>query len=557
MAALLLEPNQPVPLARLIEAIWPVPPRSAVANLRTHVSALRRLVGSRLTAGKHAYALRVEDAGLDASEFARLARTGREALAGGDPGKAVVRLGRALALWRGAAGDGLPRGTSLDARLGTLDERRLGVFEDHVEARLHTREFAEITTDLRRHLTAWPVRERSWELLMHTLYRSGDAPGALAAYAEARTTLTRELGIEPGPRLRRLQRSMLNRERWLDRDPVPREPARLAGPDPARPVPRQLPPAGALAGRDDERATLVAALRSHPEVVVVGGPAGVGKSALAVAAGHAVAAEFPDGQVAVGLTGGGPAPGGPVTVLAAVHRALSGGRPAPLPRTTGELAADCRSLLAGRQVLVVLDGAAGAGQVRPLLAGDGSATLLVTSRHRRLALAGARHVEIGPLAGEAAVELLSGYAGRVRAGNEPEAVRELARECAGLPLALRIAGEWLARRPDLPARILADHLARRPLDGLRYGDLSVRAALAADLRAVDAEDPLAARAFPLLGPEEAVTPDGLAAELDEDPSRVFFALERLVDRWLAESPEPGVYRAAGLARAYATELAGG
>jgi DNA-binding SARP family transcriptional activator len=576
-AALLLEANRPVPVSQLTEAMWPEPPpRSAVANLRTHVSALRRILDGRLVSRPRAYQLRVAEAELDAAEFARLARAGREALAGGDPASALARLGQALALWRGAAGDGLPRGTSLEARLVTLDEQRLDTFEDHIQARLHTREFTQIAADLRRHVAGWPVRERSWELLMLALYRSGNVCAALDAYHRARTTLGEQLGIEPGPRMQELHRAMLSRQPWLDGGPRPRETPTLPSRETATMAPRaagapapppMLPPAGALAGRDAERAALVAALRAGPGVVVIGGPAGVGKSALAVAVADAVAAQFPDGQVLIDLAGDPAvdraASREPAAVLAAAHRALSGERPVPPepelePAPVAVLAGLCRSLLAGRRVLLLLDGAAHAGQVRPLLAGHGGATLLVTSRLRRLSVEGARQVELAPLALAEAVVLMSRYAGAERAGSEPEAMRELARRCAGLPLALRIAGEWLAARPDLPARTLAAHLARRPLDGLRHGDLSVRDALAADLRAVAAEDPLAARLFPLLGPEEVVTPDGLAAELDEDPSQVFFALERLVDRWLAEpaSPPPGAYQAAGLARAYADELAG-
>jgi DNA-binding SARP family transcriptional activator len=579
VTALLLEANRPVPLPRLAAAMWPEPaPRSAVANLRSHVSALRRVLGGRLVARPHAYLLRVEESELDAEQFARLARTGQAALAGGEPAAALVRLGRALALWHGTAGDGLPRGTSLDARLGTLDEQRLDVFEDHVEARLFAGESSGVAADLRRHLANWPVRERSWELLMLALYRAGNASGALSAYAEARAALAGELGIEPGPPLRRLQWAVLDRDPSLDGRPprasvtvgrdtatVPR-PGRVPGPAGAAPrspvvVPRRLPSqAPALVGRDSERATLTAALRGNPELVVVAGRAGVGKSALAVRTAYSVADRFPDGQVTVELAGGGPGPGGPARapaeVLAAVRRAL--GAPAePLPGSAGELAAAGRSLVAGRRMLLLLDGATDPGQVRPLLPDGPGATLLVTTRRRRLPLDGARHVEVPPLAGRAAVDLLTRYAGAGRTGSEPAAMRELVQRCEGLPLALRIAGEWLARRPGLPARLLAAHLTNQPLDGLRIGDLSVRDALAADLAAVAAEDPLAVRVFPRLGRPAVTSPEELAGELGEDSSRVFFALERLVDWWLVESPRPGRYQAVGLARAYAAELAGG
>lgn len=562
LAALLLEPNRPVPRPQLTTAMWSgPPPRSARSNLRTHVAALRKVLGGRLRFHGGGYDLRVEQAELDSAEFTRLAAAGRTALESGQPVAALMQLGRALTLWRGDAGHGLPRGTWLDARFVHLDQQRLEVFENHVAARLHTDAFAEIAADLRRQLTTSPTRERCWQLLMLVLYRGGDPPAALAAFQQARAILVGQYGIEPGPELQRLHRSVLRRDPALDEQEPPRQTVNLAGPEqpaPAGGAEQRTPPAGErvpVVGRDHERQALTAALRTHPTAVVVCGPAGVGKSALAAGVGAAVADAFPDGRVTVELpAGNGATPVGAAEVLDRVQRALSGNPPDPVPRTVPELAAAYHALVGGRRLLVVLDGATNAGQVWPLLSGAGP-TVLVTSRCRRLRLAGAPRMEVDPLEGRRAVDLLTEYAGAVRTGSEPESVRELVRICDGLPLALRIAGEWLERRPELPVGTLVAHLARRPLDGLRAGDLSVRDALATDLQAAAADEPLAARVFQLLADGEGHSPEGLARELGEDASLIFFALERLVDQFLVNSPEPGWYRVTGLRRAYATELA--
>lgn len=538
LAALLLEANRPVPLPQLSAAMWPGPePRSATANLRSHASALRRLLDG-LAARPGGYELRVRDAELDADRFARLAGAGRAGLAERRPAAAIVPLSRALALWRGGnAGDGLARGSWLDARLSALDERRLDVFEDHVTARLSTREFPQIVADLREHLVRWPVRERSWELLILALYRGGDPSAALAAYQQAREVLVGQLGLEPGPRLQGLQRAVLNRDPELDGAP-PHESVVLT------PVPVSRPdPAPELIGRDAELAALAAALEAGPELVVVSGPGGVGTSALAARAAEATAGRFPDGRVTVDLAGG----------LGALLRAL--GRPVEsVPRTVDELLAVYRSMVAGQRMLVVLDNATDPGLVR-LLRSEG-VTLLVVSR-RRLLVGATDRVEVGPLAGQDAIELLTRYAGVARAGDDPEAVQEVARVCDGLPLALRAAGEWLAAQPDVPLQTFATRLARRPLDGLGSEHPSVRDTLAADLRAVAADYPLASQVFPLLGRVAVATPEQLAQPLEADPDRVFFTLRQLVDRWLVESPRPERYRAVGLARAYAAELAEG
>jgi len=577
LTALALDANRPVSLTRLADALWAgTPPASATANLRSHAAALRRVLGDRLVARVRAYELRIEPGELDAAEFARLATAGRSALAGGDLPTAIARLGTALALWRGSMGDGLPRGTALDARLTALDEQRLEVYEDYVQARLMSHPDPDLAAELRRHLGQNPLRERAWGQLMLLLYRSGNVAAALAAYGEARAALSEQLGIEPGQELAALQRAILHRDPALDDAGAgvgpagtigtapPAPPATFTTPQAVSAIPRQLPPdVGRLVGRTVELAGLVEVLRearagTGPSVVMVSGRGGVGKSALAVRAGHLLADEFRDGQIAVDLRGTDPhlPPRTPDDVVGQVLRAF-GVPPAEVPHTADERAARYRSLVTGRRMLLLLEDAATATQVRPLVPGGAGGTLLVTGRRPLATLDGAARLEIAPLAPDAATELLAEYVGEARLAEDPASAAQLVRLCAGLPLALRIVAARLASRPSWPLNLLAAQLADHPLDGLQFEDLSVRDRFAVDYLAMAAEDELAARSFRLLGTQAggSATPQAAAAQLHEPAGLVFHALEQLVDARLADSPRPGHYRVPDLLRLYAAELA--
>jgi len=220
LAALTLDANRSVTLSTLTQAVWlGAPPKSAIANLRTYAGGLRRILGDRLTARPKAYELRIGPGELDSAEFLQLATDGRRALAEGDATLATRRLSAALDLWRGTAGEGLPCGPALANRLSTLDEQRLDVFEDYVEAALGTGHRTNLAAQLRVHLTSHPLRERAWGQLALVLYSNGNVTGALTAYREARAALQQHLGIEPGPALARLHRAMLDRDPALG-DPL-------------------------------------------------------------------------------------------------------------------------------------------------------------------------------------------------------------------------------------------------------------------------------------------------------------------------------------------------
>jgi len=299
-------------------------------------------------------------------------------------------------------------------------------------------------------------------------------------------------------------------------------------------------------------------------VCAVHGAAGTGKSTLAVQAAHRVAERFPDGQLYCDLHGAvaGLAPLGAREVLWRFLRAF-GVHGDGTPRDVDEAAAHLRSVVAGRRVLLVLDNAADAAGVRPLLPASPGCAALVTSRRMLSTLEGATHLRLSVLPHRQAVELLGRLAGAGRVRAEPEAAAWIARLCGHLPLALRTAGARLAARPTWPLHALAERLAdpETRLDELDFGDLAVRAGLEVSYHSLQwGQDPggrAAARLFRLLGlldgPEVSI--GVMAALLDWPPAATEAALERLVDVHLVETLGPGRYRIPDLPHLLAREHA--
>lgn len=564
LAGLALAANRSVSLDRLAAMVWSdVPPPSATANLRSHAAALRRMVGDRLVTRPNAYELRMQPDELDVTEFHRLAENGRTALVRGYALDAVPALDAALALWRGAAGEGLPTGTTLDNRWASLEEQRLQVFEVLTDARLAVGRHAELLPGLREHLAAYPLRERAWGQLMLALYRCGEVPAALAAYRDARARLDQHLGIEPGEELAALHRAILERApdvSYTRPPPVIAAPS-TADPAPAaetgRTVPRELPPdLVTFVGRTREAGEVsTGATGRAPAVVVVTGPPGSGKTGLAVHAAHAVAGEFTDGQIFVDVAYRASVT--PAELLARVLRAL-GVAPGDMPDSADERAGRLRSLTAGRRLLLVLDGVTGAAQVRPLLPASPGPALIAVARRALGNLDGVRRVALSPLAEPGARELLAALAGPERLAADPGATAELIGLCAGSVLALRVAGSRLATWPGMPVAALVGELTAggSTLDLLSYDDLSVRASLAAAVAVVASEDEVAGRLFELLAacPEAPAAVDRAAAQLGESTERIRRAMEGLVDAHLVARDGAARYRLPALVRDYAAEL---
>ncbi|BCJ27100.1 ATP-binding protein [Actinocatenispora sera] len=320
-------------------------------------------------------------------------------------------------------------------------------------------------------------------------------------------------------------------------------------------LPTDLPD---FTGRIAELSRLTEALGAGDEsgvhIVVLGGGGGAGKTALAVHAAHLLRHRYPDGQFYLDLAGSRSGGVDPASALSGFLTAL-GAEPGERGENLSARIGRYRTALAGRRVLVLLDDARDAAQVRPLLpAGPGSA-VLVTSRYRLPDLVGARHVPIGRLGDDEATVLLGRIAGAERVAYEPDAAARVVAACDRLPLAVRIVGARLAVRPAWTVSSLADRLAasRRKLDELRVGDLAVRASFRVSY---DRLSPPAARLFALLGhwPGHDVATAAAAVLAGASEADTELLLEQLVDAYLLESPELGRYRQHDLLHAFAREL---
>jgi transcriptional regulator with XRE-family HTH domain/tetratricopeptide (TPR) repeat protein len=292
----------------------------------------------------------------------------------------------------------------------------------------------------------------------------------------------------------------------------------------------------------------------------VTGAGGIGKTAVAIHAGHQVTTYFPDGQLYLDLRGSSTQPVLPAAALSRLLRDL-GTEPAAVPVDEAERAARYRSIADGKRLLVVLDDARDAAQVRPLLPGASGCAVLVTSRHSLAGLESAHPLHLDVMERADASALFTSIAGPVRAASEAGAVRQVLATCAGLPLAIRIAAARLASRPAWSVRVLADRLdrAQRPLDELQAGDLAVRTCFSASYESLrqDGDGQAASRFFRLLGLAEGpdISLPAAAALAGTSTELAEAALELLVDASMLQSPASGRYRFHDLLRAYARERA--
>jgi DNA-binding SARP family transcriptional activator/Tfp pilus assembly protein PilF len=567
LAALLLRAGKVVSLNELAEILWgPEPPPSARVTIQNYVMRLRKALadtdGSRISTQPRGYLIRVGPGELDVARFEALLCAAREAARDSSWDTAAAQSRAALLLWRGEPLSDVDSEVLAAREVPRLAELRLQAFEVRIAADLHLGRQAEVIAELRQLVTTHPLREHLHGLLMLALYRDGRQAEALAAYQDARRGLVDELGTEPGTGLRELH------QRILVGDPA------LAVPDSVPPaggvaVPRELPAGVAyFTGRTSELAALSRLLGDAgdqmPGTVVIsaiGGTAGVGKTALAVHWAHQAAERFPDGQLYVNLRGYDPAQ--PVTAADALAGFLGslGVAGQDIPAEEADRAARYRSLLAGRRMLVVLDNAGSAEQVRPLLPGDPVCAVVVTSRDALTGLVardGARRLDLGLLRLQDAVALLRALIG-ARVDADPTAAALLASQCSRLPLALRVAAELAAARPTAPLAELVGELAdrQRRLDLLDAGGdprSAVRTVFSWSYRHLDTD---AARAFRLLGlhPGSDLDPYAAAALAGVTLERACHLLGQLAQAHLIQPALPDRYGMHDLLRAYACELA--
>jgi DNA-binding SARP family transcriptional activator len=611
-ALLLLEAGQVVSAARLAELLWDGEPTDrAPADLRVHVSRLRSHLAGLAAAGSAVgaspaatpigqapptiqtlgagYLLDVDPAAVDAHRFRRLVDRAR----GAAPAARLELLDAALGLWRGPALADVASDWLRDRVCADLAELHLQAIEERAGTLLELgevhRALGELTVAVQRH----PVAEGLVGLRMRALYLAGRRGEALDAFAELRRRLAEEYGLGPGPGLVELYTAVL-------RDDLPTAPAAVAVPPVAVPpvavpavraptvavsavgapavagpagaapgAPAQLPAAVAdFTGREREMARLDgwlagAATQPYPAPVVLTGSAGVGKTALAVHWAHRVRRRYPDGQLYVNLRGfASTAPVPPVEALSRFLRALDV-PPAAVPLDPEEAAALYRSLLADRRMLVLLDNAVDAAQVRPLLPGGPGCLALVTSRNRLAGLAardGARRLTLDVLPADDARLLLARLLGEEPTGDGPAAdgaLAELGRACAYLPLALRVAAANVA---DRPGHAVADHVRAMAPDrvaSLRTVDDEEAAVGAAFELSYRALPPAARRLFALLGglPGDDVTVAAAAAGAGCGEVEAAALLTLLAGAHLLEPVAPGRYGCHDLLREYARQRA--
>ncbi|MFJ4337093.1 BTAD domain-containing putative transcriptional regulator [Streptomyces sp. NPDC088915] len=577
LGLLALKHPEPATQREITDVLWPSgPPSSHQSLVHTYVSQVRRLleqegsspsvvrtpVGYLLEAPRNQIDLGHFDELLDQAE--RLHRTP-------DPASAHEALTQALRWWRGPVlADADPVLRQHPAAV-VANERRVKAVLLHADTALLLRRPEEAVPVLWDMVNAEPLHEGLHARLILALASCGEQAAALGVFNRLRDRLDDELGIAPSAEVRDAHLRVLRQQLPLARRPGrpgprpdrPASPGRTAS---AGPLPAQLPAtAGPYVGRRRQMRELDALVAPDPaaraHVMAVVGAPGVGKTALAKHWAHARRDHFEDGQLFVDLRGHSPLPTlRPGDVLAQFLRAL-GAPPGGLPADEDEAAALYRTLLADRRMLIVLDNARDAEQVRPLIPGARGCAVVITSRSRLAGLVasdGAHQLVLDVLDPEEGRGLLAATIGESRVAAEEEAARRLVRVCGGLPLAIRIAGANLLARD---VRI-ADHCAALPgddmLSRLRVeGDRrsTVRAAFDLSYRALPAAG---RRMFRLLGlmPGPDLTVGGAAALADTTPAEAAGLLAALTDAHLVRERAAGRFGLHDLLRSYARELAG-
>jgi DNA-binding SARP family transcriptional activator/Tfp pilus assembly protein PilF len=559
LAALLTRPNQVVSVDELVDILWDgSPPAGAARTVRVYVVRLRRALGAeaeRIITRFPGYLFRADAPDLDLLRFQELCAAAAAAAGDDDWPRSADLLRAAVDLWRGTPLADVPSQLLRDRELPRLDLQHAQAVEDHVDAELRLHRYARLVPRLLELTERFPLREHLHAQLMSALAGAGRRAEALQAYQRARKNLIDELGIEPGPELRDLQRHIL-----ADEPAGPETAARAR----SSVTPRQLPAAVRdFTGRHTELDNLTMLLDGSGVALIsaIDGMAGIGKTSLAVQWAHRVAGRFPDGQLYVDLLGYTAAePMRATDALAMFLRAL-GMSDAEIPEEPNERAACYRTLLADKRVLVVLDNAWSAEQARPLLPGGASCVALVTSRDSLAGLVardGAHRVTLDLLSRPEASALLHQLLGS-RAAEEPAAIATLVEQCGRLPLALRIAAECAAAHPERSlAELTADLVDHRSrLDLLDAGGdprTAPRAVFSWSYRHLS---PDAARLFRLMGLQPGTALDGAAtAELTgDDPTATRLLLDRLVRAHLIHRVGAEYYGMHDLIRDYARELA--
>ncbi|MEU6201245.1 BTAD domain-containing putative transcriptional regulator [Streptomyces sp. NPDC047061] len=581
LAALLLRRGAVVSHTRLLDAVWgEEPPAGGHKVLPTHVNSLRRVLDpgrtppaeSVIRSGKGWYRFVVDGVGLDTADLDERGGAALRTVASGDLAAAAEQLSAVLGLFRGEPLAGLPGPFAQEERQ-RWEERRRTFRLERLKCLVLLGRFGDALDDLSglSASSAFSAADRYDESLtalrIRALYGHGRRAEALRTYEDLRIRLRDELGADPGEELRRVHEAVLRQDdTFLLRPPPSVLPASRKSTVPAE-LPHDTPGFAGRSGELDRLHSLLAPAGAHgtaKTVVIsaIGGAAGIGKTALAVHWAHQVRDRFPDGQLYVNLHGfdHDRQPLEPGEALELLLRSL-GLAAAEIPPHHEAQSRVFRTLLADRRMLVLLDNAASADQVRPLLPSGPACCVLVTSRNRLgdlVAHNGAHALPLDLLQPDEARALLSRTLGTDRVADDRHAVDELILLCGSLPLALRVAAARLADDPALrTADLVAEMTEGGKLEALEPdsdANSPLRTAFSVSYRVLA---PGARRLFRLLGlfPGAEFTTEVAAALLDAPLSQARRLVGALVSAHLIEPVTAGRYRFHDLLREYAQECA--
>ncbi|WP_396426967.1 BTAD domain-containing putative transcriptional regulator [Amycolatopsis sp. EV170708-02-1] len=398
--------------------------------------------GELATVGRRGYRLDLDRVRIDVHRFQELNSEGRHLSRLGKLAEAVAEFAAATELWQGTPFHGIP-GPFANVERMRLAELRTVAAEERARALLglDTVDTA-LADELTQLVAVHPLREPLREVLMRTLYRLGRQAEALQHFHDARRLLADELGVRPSTSLQNLYEQMIVNEPGLD----PVRPAEVPATTPRQLVPAQLPhQVGNFVHRDSELAEVHSWLAEsetrpdshHSRVLVVQGAPGVGKTAFAVHAAHALADQFPDGQIYLELGGfsGHQTPMSPNQALTRILKSLEH-QAEHSDTDPATLESRYQVRIRGKKVLILLDDVNSAEQVAALLPRTASCLVIVTSRNRLACLPAsidAKVLTLDVLTTEHGEALLAKVIGAERVKAEADAARRLVELCAGLP----------------------------------------------------------------------------------------------------------------------------
>ncbi len=553
LAALLIDAGQPIPLYELATRVWEIPPPAANSALYAHLSRIRRVLTDdevNLTKTSRGYAIHVPQDRVDVFQFQQLIEEGTRPGIDDRTGAALLR--QALDLWAATPLTGMLSIWAAGVR-ESLEQQRITAATLWARAQIRLGLPGSVATELSLLLASRPLVEPLAAELMRALRACGRSAEALEWFARTRGHLIEKLGTEPGQELRELHVAILRGvpEAGQEHDYTVIRRHSAA-------VPAQLPAyATDFTGRHEYLRELDDLLSvTEARTIVICGTAGVGKTTLAAHWAQRSKERFPDGQLHVNLHGfSGQEPMKPAEALTRFLHSL-GIPPGEVPANVDEASALFRSLLVDKRVLILLDNAVSADQIRPLLPGAADCLVLITSRNRLSRLVahdGARRISLDVLPMEDAVALLDKLLG-ARSVAEAVAISDLAQACARLPLALRIAAAAIADRPHQRVTDFVHALADGdPLDVLSVTDdqqAAVRTAFDVSYQALPEETK---RLFCMIGafPGADFTIAAVAALADIDVTPAGRILDQLAAMHMIEQTSHQRYAFHDLLRSYA------